>query len=198
MLTDDVQIPAGFRILADSPDELTIAYRSTGMGCRLWFLGMSIVGLAGGLGFFAVTRPADLRFLIFATWWAPLSFLAGVSAIAYYAGVVIFHLFGETLISVTAERMAVTRRLVRLSWTKSILQSEVSHLEQIKDGGEGEDSFPSWGLRVMGRRRCWLISRQPIDKSDWLGKRLADMLRVEFRPSVPAEPAASRPRDGGS
>ncbi len=190
MVQHDANLPAGFSILAESPGELRIAYRSAGMGCQLWFLGIGVVALAGGLTFFAITQPGDLRDLILGAWWAPLAFAAGISAIVYYAWVVVFHVFGETVISVTSDRVAVSRRLFGLALTRSIPRSDVSHLEQIKDGGEGEDSFPSWGLRLMGRRKCWLISRQPIEKSDWLGNRLAQMLHVEFRPS------AQRPERG--
>jgi hypothetical protein len=183
MAQHDVNIPAGFTILDDSPGETQIAYRSAGMGRQLWFLGIGVVGLAGGLAFFAITQPAALRHVILGDWWAPFAFLAGISAIVYFAWFVIFHAFGETVFSVTSDRVAVSRRLFGLALTNSISRSDVSHLEQIKDGGDGEDSFPSWGLRLMGRRKCWLISRQPIEKSDWLGNRLAEMLSVEFRAS---------------
>ena len=131
MVQHDVNIPAGFTILDDSPGETRIAYRSAGMSCHLWFLGIGVVGLAGGLAFFAITQPTGLRHVVLGAWWAPFAFFAGISAILYFGWFVIFHLFGETVISVTLDRVAVSRRLFGLALTKSIPRSDVSHLEQI-------------------------------------------------------------------
>jgi hypothetical protein len=183
MTQDNEKIPDGFRILAASPDEWRVAYKSTGMGCMLWFLGICISGLAGGMAYFAIAQPADFRDMIFGSWWTPFAFAAGIGAIVYFTCFMIFHVFGEAVISVTSDDVAVSRRLFGLAWTKTIPRSHVSYLMQIKDGGEGDDSFPSWGLRLVGRRNCSLISRQPIEKSDWLGGRLAEILGVEFTPS---------------
>jgi hypothetical protein len=62
-------------------------------------------------------------------------------------------------------------------------------LRQIKDGREGEDSFPSWGLKVTGEvdqgtKGFNLISRQPHGRSVWLGRVLADQLKVPFMQSL--------------
>ncbi|MEX2288696.1 MAG: hypothetical protein WD648_16495 [Planctomycetaceae bacterium] len=183
MIHDDVKIPAGFSILAESPDELRIAYRPAGMGCLLWFLVICLAWVGDGMTYSAISDPAGFRELMFAHWLSVLAFAGCLSAMVYFTWFVMFHLFGETVISVTSDQVSVSRRLFGLGRTKSIPRSDVSHVEQIKDGGEGEDSFPSWGLRLVGRRKCWLISRQSIEKSDWLGGRLAAILRVEFRPS---------------
>ena len=51
---------------------------------------------------------------------------------------------------------------------------------QIKDGGEGDDSFPSWGLEVEEKKKNSLISQQPYESSHWLGRFLARWAGVEF------------------
>ena len=63
---------------------------------------------------------------------------------------------------------------------KSIPKSSIRRLVQVKDGGGGEDSFPSWGLKVEGDKKATLIFRQPYEKSHWLGQVLAQWAGVEF------------------
>ena len=64
-----------------------------------------------------------------------------------------------------------------LWWTKRI--------QQIQDGGDLEDSFPSWGLTVHTSKRFQLIVRQPYASSLWLGRVLGEWSGVEFR-SMPS------------
>jgi hypothetical protein len=54
-------------------------------------------------------------------------------------------------------------------------------VKQVKDGGE-DDSFPSWGLALVGEKEEPIISRQPIEKSDWLGPIVAEWAGVDFQP----------------
>jgi hypothetical protein len=114
-------------------------------------------------------------------------------------GITEFHAYPESLI--------VRKQLFRMFKNHRISSSTIQYLYQIKDGGEDMDSFPSWGLEVVTNQRIhersisfpsWiqadentinriiyktivLLSRQPIDKSDCLGRVLADFYNVEFR-----------------
>ena len=71
--------------------------------------------------------------------------------------------------------------LARISETVSgIGSSSGMSIVQVKDGGEGDDSFPSWGLKVEGDRETTPIFRQSYDKSHWLGRALAKSAQVDF------------------
>jgi hypothetical protein len=59
---------------------------------------------------------------------------------------------------------------------------EVTAVRQVKDGGDGEDSFPSWALAVVGRTEMRVLSKQPIEKSAWLGLIVARWAGVTFEP----------------
>jgi hypothetical protein len=59
-------------------------------------------------------------------------------------------------------------------------RSSIRRIVQVKDGGEDDDSFPSWGLKVEGEKEVTLIYRQPYDKSHWLGGVLAKWAQVDF------------------
>ena len=60
----------------------------------------------------------------------------------------------------------------------------------MRDGGQGDDSFPSWGLEVEADtntnpnidtdRKTTLLYRQPYEKSRWLGQVVARWAEVEF------------------
>ena len=66
-------------------------------------------------------------------------------------------------------------------------RQQVTAVKQVKDGGEGDDSFPSWGLVVMGADGVFVLSRQPRDKSDWLGPVIAKWAGAPYIPYEPAE-----------
>lgn len=68
---------------------------------------------------------------------------------------------------------------------KTVPRNSVEKLVQIKDGGHGKDSFPSWGLKMIGTRSIRLIFREPYEKSHWLGRYLADWADVAFEPADP-------------
>ena len=55
---------------------------------------------------------------------------------------------------------------------------------QVKDGGEGKDSFPSWGLNVQVEKPYILLSRQEYQKSHWLGTMLKKWSGKPFK-SIP-------------
>ncbi|MFK7817567.1 MAG: hypothetical protein AB8G99_02515 [Planctomycetaceae bacterium] len=46
------------------------------------------------------------------------------------------------------DALQIVTRTLSLSWTVTIPRNSIVKLRQVKDGGEGEDTFPSWGLRI--------------------------------------------------
>jgi hypothetical protein len=180
------QAPQGFSVLADSPEEAVISYRTRGMGCMLTFIAFVVLAILGPLAWPAFRNPqgflAAVRGLAAAQgWWTLLPLLGMLTAVAVATGYLIFHLFGRTVFTLRQDSLAVTRRLFGLSWTTTVWPEEMGYLEQVKDGGE-DDSFHSWGLHLRGRRNVTLLARQRIDKSDWLGQRVAQFYHLEFRP----------------
>jgi hypothetical protein len=147
----------------------------------LSFVIIWVACLTTGLAYIEVSVPGAIGGLVFADWWTPIPFAAGVSAIVYFSCFVLFQLFGTTTFHTSVQGITIRQYLFGFSRTRHLPRDELRYLEQIKDGGEGGDSFPSWGLRLIGRRKVWLLSRQPIDKSDWLGQFLAQQLDLEYR-----------------
>ena len=183
MIDSDIQPPKGFSLLTTIAGERSVTYKSTGMGGLLTFLTFLIIFITSGFVMVEVVEPGAILDLVFSEWWTPFSFAAGVCAFVYYSWFVMINVFGTTIFLTSKRGISVKRCLFGLSYTRYFTREELSYLEQVKDGGEGDDSFPSWGLRLVGRRKYWLLTRQSIDKSDWLGSLIAQQLSIEYRPS---------------
>lgn len=81
------------------------------------------------------------------------------------------------------------QREIRVVWHLTLPRRTITHLLQVKDGGEGRDSFPSWGLKIKSAsdNRNWfghvvsviylgsntryrsILFRLPYEHSYWLG-----------------------------
>ena len=172
--------PKGFRIATDESDDVIISYNTTGMGCLLWFLVILLVGVSGAFGVVGYYEPGGMRQLLNDRGgWFSLG--CGIVAAIFFVSFLLFHLFGSTLFCLNSSGLTIRKCLFGLTWGKAIDRDNMEYLEQVKDGGEGEDSFPSWGLNLMAGRRSKLLARQPIEKSDWLGRKLSEFFKIEFK-----------------
>ncbi|RBP43929.1 hypothetical protein DES53_105328 [Roseimicrobium gellanilyticum] len=174
--------PEGFQIIEYKPRELLVLeYRSTGMGCMLVFLSVLILGLGGGFLIAFVAAPDQLTQMFTSTWWAALAGVGGALSLIHFSFFVISHLFGSTRMTATRDALVITKSLCSITRSKQVSRLSMESLEQVKDGGEGEDSFPSWGLVLKTRSNHVLLERQPIAQSDWLGLILADWFGIPYR-----------------
>ncbi len=170
--------PKGFKVIEDNKFELVIRHRNAGMGCMTTFL---LVWL-GGWGWacvamlFQYVRPSPDQepvslLIVLALWFS--EFLVG-GFFLYVLARRSFRLEGSML---TFEVEVFGIRKVR-----TVSKDDIRGVKQVKDGGEGDDSFPSWGLRLETgeRRSISLLFRQPHESSRWLGQVLQSRLGVPF------------------
>ena len=159
---------------------MAIAYRTTGMGCLAVFLFVWLSGWTVGCVLFtykALFGQAGIDYgglLFMIPFWCAEFLVLG------YA---LWHFRSITMFTFYPDRLLIERTLLRYRRQRSIPKQEVDVVRQIKDGGEGEDSFPSWGLAIEGRTNIKLLSRQAIEKSAWLGPIVARWAEVEFESS---------------
>lgn len=85
-----------------------------------------------------------------------------------------------TRIVLYSDSISVSHTLFGIGFSRKIDKSSIKSVAQIKDGGGGDDSFPSWGLIVEGRRNLRVLSRQEYEKSEWLGQVIADWAGVRY------------------
>ena len=184
MIRDDAQltqesIPAGFDLERKDEDVLIIRHKRTGMGCMNMFLCFWLAGWTVGciilLLQYLSGGAMDSGDLI--PPWVVVVFWGAEIVVAV---MLTYILFSRRSFRLDAENMIMETQLLGLRRTRLIPRTSIRRLVQVKDGGEGEDSFPSWGLRIEGDRKATLIYRQPHDKSRWLGHFLARWADVEF------------------
>lgn len=103
------------------------------------------------------------------------------AAWVFILGALLYALFAHKSFHLDPNRLTVRTRLLGTGWSRTFLRGNITCLRQYKDGGEEEDSFPSWGLYIEGRPSAKLLSRQPYKISRWLGRTLAHWAGVEFK-----------------
>lgn len=176
-----LSVPKGFSVAREGEQVLHITYRHTGMGCMILFL---VVWLSGWtVACAAIVRellgkPGQPQGYVFA-----IPFLAGE---VFVAVILLWFFFGRTHFLLSPEGLVVTKQLFVWSKTRVFLMDEIKGFSQVKDGGEGDDSFPSWGLVVNVGKSVKILSRQEPKKSLWLGELLEQWSGKQFRRSTDA------------
>ena len=145
-----------------------IHYRTTGMGCAGLFFAVWLIGWTAVCLLFtavALFHPDGIN------WWLLLFmvpfWIAEFATLAYVA----WFFWSATRFRFEPDELVVERSLPWRRRHRVFPRQQVTVVKQVKDGGEGDDSFPSWGLVVMGADGVFVLSRQPRDKSD---RRAAD------------------------
>ena len=184
-------IPPGFEIVRQtSAKDFEIIYRSRGMGCMVFFcLALSSFLFIGWL-LFAVMAPDQFR--EFMSSWFVICMIGGAVAFLHAIHWGLFQLFGSIRFIGSPDALVVERELFGYRSKVRIPVESFKHLQQTKDGGGGEngrgdDSFPSWELTLVAKRRRILLSRQPLEKSQWLGEMLSAAYGIAFKPSSKRE-----------
>lgn len=163
-------VPKGFKVAREGADGLHIEYRATGMGCMvavlliwlsIWTLGCIFL-VRDALSHSPLEAPGTYLFA--------LPFLAGEVAVG---AILVWIFFSRLHFILTPDALEVRKCLFSWSRTRIFPMEEIKRFRQVKDGGEGEDSFPSWGLHVDADTSVKILSRQETRKSLWLGELLS-------------------------
>jgi hypothetical protein len=187
MLIDPEQAPEGFAIWTDAHGAVIIEYRSRGVTGMLRFIGFMLVAGVGGAIGFESAYPGALASFWQDGWFTKLCTVCASLAILGMVRFLLFHLFGHTALRFHPDVLEVRRRFFGMSWGGRIARERMRLVKQYKDGGEGEDTFPSWGVHIRGKWEgnwlMWLtplLERQPYEQSEWLARVLADWYGVEL------------------
>ncbi len=89
---------------------------------------------------------------------------------------------GTTELRLDDPVLTINRQIFGISKLERIDRMEIVSFYQIRDDGFGK---PNWSLKIKTNKgkRIYLVSRQPIEISDWLGRLLADRYQIEFIPT---------------
>jgi len=162
--------PSGF-VVDYRPDGIHVFYVRRGMGCMVAFLlFFTVLWTIGGI--MALTSGVPLAVAV--VFLVSDLFLIGFLAWTF---------FGETRLILGDDRLTVDQRVFGIGRTKHAERDAIRSVVQVKDGGEGSDSFPSWGLMVQASAAIRILYRQDIGKSDWLGPVIAGWAKQPFEPT---------------
>jgi hypothetical protein len=171
--------PPGFTVVPSGGDDLIIHHLRGGMGCMNIFLVVWLAGWSVGCVFLLrqylnggkMDDGAPIPLWFVCAFW--------VSEVVV-ACLLIYLLFCKKSFRADAVCLSVDTVVLGFKRSKTIPRKSIKRFLQVKDGGEGDDSFPSWGLKVEAEKKTTLLFRQPFEKSRWLGRILAKWARVDF------------------
>ena len=171
--------PDGFTVRPAGGDSLIIHHKRTGMRRMkrfiiFWFAIWTGVCLLLLRAYLTGAETPDGRTVPL---WFALPFWVLEVVVAC---VLAYLLFCRKSFRLGAHDLTVATNILGLTRTEAMPKESIERLLQVRDGGEGEDSFPSWGLEVEGDRTITLLRRQPYEASHWLGKVLAEWADAEF------------------
>ena len=173
-------VPKGFEILTESdPDCLTILHRRTGMRTMNIFL----VGWVTAWTVFCIVFTCEyISGIVSASSDRPPLLLVGIFWVAdFFVGYwMIYCLFAIRLYLLGPHELVLVTKVLYFRNERIIPLSSIRYFSQVKDGGEDEDSFPSWGLVLEAYQKITLLYRQDYEKSHWLGELLANWAGVKF------------------
>lgn len=173
-----VPIPEGIT-LQQSGEDLVIRFERTGMGCLNGFLIFWLVCWTGGCIFLLLQYLAGgvMDDGEAVPLWIVVAFWSAEIIMATY---LVYVLFCEKVFRVGEQNLVIETNVLGYKRSRSIPKNAIKRLIQEKDGGEGDDSFPSWGLKIEADKKVTLVFRQPYEKSHWVGRVLAAWANVEF------------------
>ena len=180
-------------------DECVIEHQRRGMGCLNLFLSvwLSIWTVACCALVFHYFNGGKMEDGSPMAAWFVLLFLA---AWVFVAGFLAYCLYARKTFRLLKDCLEIETQVLFFKWTAAIPRKSILAIEQVKDGGVDEDSFPSWGFRInwsfdenkvrtqgwitrvwqMGRVSKWktILYRLPYDHSFWLAGVLGNWVGV--------------------
>lgn len=175
--------PAGFLMVPDADGAVVIHHRRTGMKGMLVFLSLWLTGWTAACILLAhsylggkIDDGTPMPVLMVLVFWA--SDLLVLALLLYL-------LFARKSYRLDNDSLTVEVNLLGYRRLRAVPRQNVRRIVQIQDGGKGEDSFPSWGLRAETTGKpLSLVFRQPYEISHWLGQVLAQWAEVDFIPAA--------------
>lgn len=179
MMHDFLMPPDGFKLEYTEKGFPVVKYRTKGMTGAMIFFAIWLSLWTFSCIFFtnqAFSAPGGIKvgLLVFMMpFWAIEFFTIGY-VIWYFASIMSFEFQSEKLI--------VARTCLLYKKQRDLLKNEIRKIRQVKDGGEGDDSFDSWGIIVEADKKYKIFYRQQAEKSEWVGRTIGKWSQKEYIP----------------
>lgn len=181
-MNEDIRlhIPQGFELNYINKEVFTVKYERTGMIAMNFFFGVWLWGWTSGgiVCLFIGYMDRDLTLFYFALLMLLVDIIMSL--------IFLYSVYCKKSFKFDEECLVIKTKVLYYKTTKLFTRKNITQVKQIKDGGEGKDSFPSWGLNMMYRnKKVRIILRQPHEKSLWLGKIISTWANVPFETVPP-------------
>lgn len=181
-MNEDIRfhIPHGFELNYINKEVFTVKYERTGMTAMNFFLRILLLGWTSGciVILFISYMNKDLMHFYFAL----LMLLVDIIMLLIF----LYSVYCKKRFQFNEECLVIKTQVLYYKTTKLFTKTNITQVKQVTDGGEGKDSFPSWGLKMMYRnKKVAIILRQPHEKSLWLGKQISTWANVPFETVPP-------------
>jgi len=169
------------RVERGAGDVFAVHFKPTGMGCMWLFLVVWLTGWTATCAFLAYNLVNQL----FIGDWESIG-LGALFLIAFgFFEVVALYYFAKIFLCrkellFNDQHLVIETRILKWRGTQVIARTAINSVAQVKDGGEDEDSFPSFGLNLNTDRKIEVITRQEHVKSRWLGGLIAEWSGAPF------------------
>jgi len=180
MMLYNISIPPdGFKIEYSDKGHPVIKYRTKGMTGIMTFFIIWLSFWTSACVFFTIhafIAPGGIKvglLLFLIPFWAAEFIVIGY-VIWYFGSIVSFEFHPEKLI--------VSRNCLAYKKQRELLKNQIIRIRQVKDGGEGEDSFDSWGIIVEADKKYKILYRQQAEKSEWVGRIIEKWSQKEYIP----------------
>ncbi|MGV3615618.1 MAG: hypothetical protein ACO1SV_09820 [Fimbriimonas sp.] len=176
--------PPGISVLDRGLETATLFHQRKGMGCMNVFFSVWLTGWGAGCVTILIQflRGIPNREGQTVTIWILLLFWGSGLGVGLFF---LYLLTARKTFRLEEGQLVVRVQFLKWEKVRTVSRDAIQGLVQIKDGGEGDDSFPSWGLELKGKPKLTLIYRQPHATSLWLGKVIGHWARIEFQPLPP-------------
>jgi hypothetical protein len=171
--------PDGFNLDYTDKGHPLIRYRTKGMTGPMIFFIIWLSFWTFACVLFtnqALTAPGGIKvglLLFMIPFWAAEFFVIGY-VIWYFGSIISFEFQPDKLI--------VSRRCLMYRKQRELFKNQITNIRQVKDGGQGEDSFDSWGIIVEADKKYKILYRQQAEKSEWVGRTLEKWSQKKYIP----------------
>ena len=180
MLSNISRPPKGFTLDHTLNGYPIIKYRSTGKIASGIFLAIWLACwtfACFGMTIHALDTPGEVKvgLLLFSIpFWAAEFFVVGY---------VIWYFGNKRIFEFTSDKLIVARTCWMYKKQREIVMNNIAKIRQIKEKSESaEEGFSSWGIVIEADKKYKILYGQKIEKSEWLGRIIADWAKKEYVP----------------
>lgn len=173
--------PSCFRVTHDDTGEVLVIYRMSG---RIVVLVVGLLLALASATFVVVSLLSrGLGASLLEDKLPAAQIVAGWVAVTSGAALFLGMYFLKTIFQLNNDYLTVQKKVVGFSWSRRIARPAMTCFEQVAVPSTEVAGTFDWDLIVRSPYPYRLLNHVKREATDWLGRKLADFYKVEFKPS---------------